>query len=153
MSVHRNRPAFVTILALAVFLLGVINLIGAYAGIARWSVLSSLSLAFPLWGLILLNGMWGVIWLGLAWGLWRLQAWARLATMAAFPLSQFVALGVQAMFAQGDYEREHLPFVICARLIAAVLPVLILTGPRTRQAFERATQIHEDQGDKEPKQP
>ncbi len=133
---HPKRPAFVTWLAVAVFLLGTANLGGVYAGISRWAVFAPLNLTLPLWVLISIRGVWGLGWIVMAVGLWRLAGWARRAVLIAFPLYEAVMIGLQVLTAQGGYERARLPFAagLAVALTAAV--IYGLTRAHIREAFE-----------------
>lgn len=141
----RTRPAFVTWLAVAVFLLGVANLAGVYAGLSRWEVFAPLNLTLPLWALMLIRGVWGLGWIALAGGLWGLARWARLAALIAFPLYEAVMIGLQALLARGDYERARLPFAVITAVVLTIALTYGLTRPRIRRAFEARYTREEDQ--------
>jgi hypothetical protein len=133
---NRKRPVFVTWLAVAVFLLGVVNLGGVYAGISRWEVFAPLNLTLPLWALILIRGVWGLGWIVTAGGLWRLAGWARRAVLIAFPLYEAVMIGLPALLAQAGYERARLPFAAGLAVVLTAALAYGLTRMHIRQAFE-----------------
>ncbi len=136
MAKHKKRPAIVTCLALVVFFLAVANLGSIYFGLAHRSLFASLRLSLPYWVPILLNGAWGILWIVVAWGLWRLLPWARQALMLVFPSYTLGRIGLQLMFAQGDYERGRLPFLSGVALALSMLLIFGMTRPRIQQAFE-----------------
>ncbi len=130
-----RRPASVTWLALAVFVLAMANLFGAASGITRRALFATLDLALPLWAIVATAGAWGIAWLALGWGLWRLRPAARPATMLAFALYALMEFCQQALFAQGGYERGRLPFVAAMSVLAAGVAIFVLTRPGVRRAF------------------
>lgn len=136
MAHHKRRPAAVTWLAVAVFLLSVANLGSVYTGVTRGSVVSSLNLALPLWMSMSLGGLWGIIWLVLCLGLWQLRPWARRVMLVVFPLYEVVVIGRQALFARGAYERGRLSFAMGMAIILTLLIIWALNRPRIRCAFE-----------------
>ena len=130
----RKHPAAVTWLALAVFVLAAVNLIGVYGGLMQQPMLRGLDLSLP------------------PEGLWRLCPLARRAVIAAFPLYELTWIGQQALFAQGAYERGRLPFAIGVAVLATGTAMLILTHPHVRRAFEGPAPGGEDRPDKEPEE-
>lgn len=148
----RKHPAAVTWLALAVFVLAAVNLIGVYGGLMQQPMLRGLDLSLPPEAIIVARGIWGMAWLALGWGLWRLCPLARRAVIAAFPLYELTWIGQQALFAQGAYERGRLPFAIGVAVLATGTAMLILTHPHVRRAFEGPAPGGEDRPDKEPEE-
>jgi hypothetical protein len=136
MTASRRRPGAVTTLALAVLLLAVINLVGAYTALRRWPMYEALGLSLPLWALTAFRVFWGAAWLATAWGLWRVAAWARKGLFFALPLYLLLVLGQRAIFVRGDYERGQLPFLAGISALSVALVAFILTRKRIRQAFE-----------------
>ena len=137
MTASRRRPGAVTTLALAVLLLAVINLVGAYTALRRWPMYEALGLSLPLWALTAFRALWGAAWLATAWGLWRVAAWARKGLFFALPLYLLLVLGQRAIFVRGDYERGQLSFLTGISALSVALVAFILTRKRIRQAFER----------------
>ncbi len=131
-----KRPFGVTLLAMAVLVLAVVNLWRVPYTIQHRELLGSLSLPFPLALHAALGGIWGMGWLVAAWGLWRLKEWARRATLVLVPIYQAYTLIWQAIFARSDYQRGRWPFTIAAAVLVTALFLWILARPRTRCAFE-----------------
>ena len=131
-----RRPTAVTWLAIAVFLLSVVNLGGVYAGLTRRSVFATLDLSLPIWVIAASGGVWGIVWLAVTWGLWRLRPWARRAMLAVFPLYEIITIGRQVIFAQGPYESGRLPFAVGVAILLVLAISFTLTRPRIRRAFE-----------------
>ncbi len=131
----QRRPAAVTWLSLVVLLLGAANLLAVYGAATRRPVLGGLNLALPLGLLAASAAVWGVLFAALSWGLFTLREWARLGTLAAFPLYEVLLIGQQIAFARGEYERGRLPFAVMTGAALAGLAVLVLTHRATRRAF------------------
>jgi hypothetical protein len=70
-----KRPLSVTLLALIVLIITVINLLRLGLSIRYWSFLSSRSGISPLY-LALTGLIWGAAGLSLLWGLWKAKKWA-----------------------------------------------------------------------------
>lgn len=117
-------------------LLGVANLLGVYDILSRWDVLAGLEMTLPVWGLLIPAAAWGAAWLALAWGLWTLRAWARRATLLAFPLYEVMLIGRRLVFARGAASRVRLPGAVALAVLSTALVVLILTREGTRSAFQ-----------------
>ncbi|MBN1310881.1 MAG: hypothetical protein JXB30_05620 [Anaerolineae bacterium] len=141
MNAKPKRPLFVTLLAVAVFILSVAGFTGLAVGLARRHIFTELNLALPFWLLLTSGGIWGIIWLGVAWGLWRLLSWSRRAAIVCFIMYQIMFIGQQGLFAQGEYERARLPFVIGAAVLLSALVIFGLTRPRVQQAFEASSNV------------
>lgn len=131
-----KRPAAVTWLALAVFLLAGANAIRTGVTVLRWPVYSSLQLEIPIWLPAAAAAVWSIAWLVVGIGLWRLKGWARLAAMVLFPLYELSIFAQELLFTQGVYARGRLPLAILVGLALSGIVVWILTRPYVRQAFE-----------------
>jgi hypothetical protein len=131
-----KRPLFVTLLAGVVFSLSAVSFASLAVGLARWQIFVDLDLSLPLWLLAASGGVWGLVWLVFAWGLWRLLPWARRGTMVCWVVYQVMTIGQQVLFARGSYERERLPFTVCATILLTALVIVGLMHPRVRQVFE-----------------
>ena len=70
-----NRPWSVTLLAVGVLIITVLNLIRVGLSIRYWSFLSSRSGIAPLY-LVLTGLIWSAAGLSLIWGLWKAKKWA-----------------------------------------------------------------------------
>lgn len=132
-----KRPLFVTLLAAVVFSLSAASFASLAVGLARWQFLVDRDLSVPLCLLLAWGGLWGAVWLAIAWGLWRLLSWARQGTIICWIVYQVMVIGRQVLFAQGDYERDRLPFAIGMAILFTVLVTAGLMSPRVRQAFGR----------------
>lgn len=140
-SAHHKpaRPLSVTCLALAVFLLAVPSLWRMPYAINHWSLLTSLTLPFPLLLHVALGGLWGITWFVLALGLWRLKNWARRHTMIVFPAYQVYTQGWLMLFGRSDYLRGRLLFAAATAILASGLVLWVLARPHIRQVFEMET--------------
>lgn|GEM_PF-1885011 len=140
-----GRPRFVTILALAVFSLSVINLAGLLNGLSRYQLYASLDLALPAWFLVLMSGLWGAAFLALAIGLWALLP--RIPKITIIVLASFLLYEVlfPLIFARASYEYGRIPFHIASSLLVMAVVILGLTRPRVRQAFENRTRRQIDE--------
>ncbi len=131
-----KRPFLVTLLAVVVLLLAVVNGGRAIETLLHWSTLSGLDLSIPLWLVAGSGILWGAAWLVEAVGLWRGWPPARVAGMILFVLYPIHMLGMQAAFARGAYERDQLSFTAITSALVAGLVALILTRPGIRRSFE-----------------
>lgn len=130
-----KRPLLVTLLAVVVFSLSAASFASLIAGLVRWQTFVNLDMSLPLWLLTAPGAVWGLVWLAFAWGLWRLLSWARRGTIICWVAYQVMVIGQQVLFAQGDYERNRLPFAIGAAILLTALLITSLTHPRVREAF------------------
>lgn len=131
-----KRPLLVTLLALLVLLLAILNGGRAAVALGRWSALNALGLTMPTWLLVTSGAVWGAIWLVEAWGLWRLWPPARPAGITLFMVYPIQMLAEQALFVQGPYERGLLPALTVGSILAAALVAFILTRPAILTQFE-----------------
>jgi hypothetical protein len=131
-----ERPIGVTLLALLVFVLAVVNLWRVPYSIQHRELLVSLNLPFPLAVHAALGGAWGIAWLVMAWGLWRLKDWARRITPILMAIYQAFRLAWLAVFSRTDYDRGRWPFTIAAAGLMIALTLWITTRPRARRAFD-----------------
>lgn len=131
-----KRLFSVTLLALVVFVLAVVNLWRVPYTVRHCELLTSLSLQFPPAVYATLGGAWGVAWLVVAWGLWRQRDWARRTVLILMPIYQVFTLSWLAIFARSDYERGRRPFTITAAVLVTALTFWIATRPRVHCAFK-----------------
>jgi hypothetical protein len=132
-----KRPLLVTLLAAVVFLLSAADFGRAVVALLRRPTLIALNLSIPLWLVAGSGAAWGIVWLAESWGLWALQPRARAAAIILFVLYPITMLGMQAIYAQGAYERDRLPFEAITSALLAGLVALILSRPGIRQSFDR----------------
>jgi hypothetical protein len=135
-SVKPDRPFGVTLLALVVFVLAVVNLWRVPYTIQHRDLLVSLDLPFPLAVHAALGGVWGTAWLVMAWGLWRLKDWAQRITPILMVIYQAFSMTWLAVFSQTDYDRGRWPFTVAAAGLMIALTLWIMTRPRVRRAFD-----------------
>ena len=131
-----KRPILVTLLAVLVLLLSVVNGGRAAETLLHWSTLAGLDLSIPLWLVAGSGILWSAAWLAEAWGLWRAWPPARVAGIILFVVYPIHMLGMQAAFARGAYEHGQLPFMAITSALAAGLVAFILTRPGIRRSFE-----------------
>ena len=129
------RPTSVTILALTVLFLSLFNLLGAASGFQRYAFLSQLSLDVPLAYRLSSRAVWSLIFGPLAVGLWRLKAWGRVGTLAAFTLYAAQSWVDRLVFSRTDYARVTEPFSLALTVIGLALVWGILLWPKVRRSF------------------
>jgi hypothetical protein len=134
---RQQRPRFVTLLALAVLLLSLINLGGAYHGLRRWGYYVSLAGTAPVGFVTALNVIWGGVWLAIGTGLWRLAPWSRHATWIGIVLYGLSRALPPWIWEGPSFERERLPFALMLTAFATIISFIGLTRQRIRQAFDR----------------
>jgi hypothetical protein len=129
------RATSVTILALTVVCLSLFNLLGAVSGMERYGFLSRLSLSLPLVYRLASLAVWSMIFGPLALGLWRLKAWGRVGTLAAFTLYAAQSWFDRLAFSRTDYARVTEPFSLALTVIGLALVWGILLWPKVRRSF------------------
>jgi hypothetical protein len=139
-----KRPFLVTLLAVVVLLLAMVNGGRTTIALTRWTALGALDLSIPLWLVAISGAVWGAIWLVEAWGLWRLWPPARPAGITLFIVYPIHMLAMQAAFTRGAYEFGLLPSMAITSALAAGLVALILTWPGIRTRFEHPVEEPEE---------
>jgi hypothetical protein len=100
-----RRPRSVTLLAVVVFVLGLVQGLRAATLFQQRALLSGLDLSIPLPYAILTASGWCVALSAAGLSLWRLRRWAGWLTLAAVTGSQAQAWFDRWMFARSDYAR------------------------------------------------
>ena len=136
------RPLSVTLLALVVLCITVLNMARLVLVIVRWEFLADLPGASPFY--ISLTGLiWGVAGIVLFWSLWRGLSWAvhltraMMLTYAAYYWLDRIFLSEQvAGSPQGEiFLPLNWPFAITITAIVMVVIVWILSRPATKAFF------------------
>ena len=109
LNVGRSRPLGITIIAILLFVVGILGLLGSILGLAA-SIGHPVVIGLLIFGLVL-----SVLELVLAWGLWTLRSWAFWATVIIEALS--VIQGIIAL-TQGAS--------LLSVLISLIIPIIIL---------------------------
>ncbi len=132
MEKRHPRSFFVTLLALAVFLLGMGYLLQSGQALSHYSLNLEIPLSVPAWYQPLSGGIWGAAWLVLAIGLWRRKEWARRLTLIVIPIQVLFWLGDWLLFSRSSIAIQSFWFDLTARLILAGLgaAILLLSGRR-----------------------
>ena len=130
-----RRPFSVTLLAVAVLLLALFNLLRFTQALDDAYLMIDLHLAAPLAANFSTGAMWGIGFGALSIGLCRLRRWARNGTLIAIVLYHINVWLIRLIFSQSPDEVLTRPVdaAISALSILVVWGVLFL--PRVRRAF------------------
>ena len=138
---RRKRPRSVTLFALAVLYLGLVNLARAWLALNGSPFERALPLAAPLPYFGLGGLFWGVVFVVTAFGLWRVRPWARKAMLGAILIYQVHIWINHFVFDSSVYSRQVWPFEAGTSLawIMVVWGFLFLPGikrlySKTREA-------------------
>ena len=107
---RRKRSRSVTLFALAVLYLGLVNVARAWLALNGSSFERTLPLAAPLPYLGLGGLLWGVAFVVIAFGLWRVWLWARKAMLGAILIYQLHIWINHFVFDSSVYSRQVWPF-------------------------------------------
>ena len=107
---RRKRPRSVTLFALAVLYLGLVNLARAWLALNGSSFERTLPLAAPLPYFGLGGLFWGVAFVVIAFGLWRVWLWARKAMLGAILIYQLHIWINHFVLDASVYSRQVWPF-------------------------------------------
>jgi uncharacterized membrane protein (DUF2068 family) len=129
-----KRPRGVTLLALGVLIIAVLNLTRLLTAIRIWLFLEEI---LPFSGLYLIAT--GLIWAGsglpLFWGLWRGLSWAPdFCWIAAIAYLIYYWLD-RLLLANHPGRQANLPFAAGASLVVILLIYWILSRPKTKAYF------------------
>ena len=132
MEKRHPRPFVVTLLAVAVFLLGMGYFLQSGQALSHYALNQELPLSVPAWYPPLSGGVWGAAWLILAIGLWRRKEWARRLTLIVIPIQMLFWLADWLLFSRSSIAIQSFWFDLTARLILAGLgaAILLLSGRR-----------------------
>lgn len=131
---HVPRPFRVTLLALGVLSIAVLNLFRLVQTIQEWSFLSGLLTIPPLY--LALSGLgWGLVGLVLAGGLWLGRPWApRLTRLASLAYCLYYWLD-RLLLVNPAIWRTNLPFTAGATLILLIIVLWILSVRKVKAFF------------------
>ena len=107
---RRKHSRSVTLFALAVLYLGLVNLARAWLALNRSSFERTLALAVPLPYLGLSGLFWGAAFVVIAFGLWPVWVWARKAMLGAILIYQLHIWINHFVFDSSVYSRQVWPF-------------------------------------------
>ena len=131
----RARPRSVTLLALLVLCIAVLNALGLVSGIRRYTVLNSLPLRLPPVVFIASATVYAAVFALLSVGLWRLKSWARWGTLAAISLYLAQFWFERLVFGQSDYIRTTIWFYVVLDVIILLVVWGSLLRPKVWQSF------------------
>jgi len=139
-----NRPLGVTLFALLVLTLAVLNLLRLVQSIQKWDLLTSLMPISPAY-LVLISLLWVVVGFPLAWGLWsgwRLAYYLSPVALLAYSLY----IWADRLLLSGYSERqENWPLVAFLNIVILAWSLWVLTRPKAMVYFgERHEQKPED---------
>ena len=113
----RKRPRGVTLFALAVLYLGVVNLARGWLASFGLGFERTLPLSLPLPYLAACGLIWGIAFAVIAFGLWRLWPWARSLALGAILLYQGHIWANHLLFDVSTYSRQVWPFHIAVSIL------------------------------------
>ena len=133
---NNHRPITVTILALLVLSIPVMNLIRFGAALRYWDTLTNLAVSpGPLY--IALTGLfWSIVGMGLFWSLWIGHPKSRTATLVMVPL-YLIYFWTDRLFFQTKVPRENTPFVLVATILVVFYTLFTLSLPGNRFYLSR----------------
>jgi hypothetical protein len=128
----RKRLRSVTLIALAVLYLGVINLARAWLAWTGNSFEQGLTPRMPLPYLVIVGCAWGGVFVAAGLGLWRLQPWARRLVLIAIVVYQLHIWINHLLLDTSSYARQVWPFqaAISAAWLLGVWSFMFLPGIR-----------------------
>ena len=129
---RRKRPRSVTLFALAVLYLGVVNLARAALALNGSTFEKTLPLTMPLPYLAAGGIVWGSVFVVTALGIWKMWAWARRLALVAITAYQVHIWINHLHFDTSNYSRQVWPFhaIISAVWMLVVWGFLLLPGIR-----------------------
>ena len=113
----RKRPRCVTLFALAVLYLGVVNLARGWLASFGLGFERTLPLSLPLPYLAACGLIWGIAFTATAFGLWKLRPWSRALTLGATLLYQGHIWINHLLFDVSTYSRQVWPFHIAVSIL------------------------------------
>jgi hypothetical protein len=130
----RKRPFGVTLTALGVLIIAVLNLLRAFQALQEWGFLAHTLFISPLY--LALSGLfWGGIGGVLFWALWRGLHWAPAFARLAIT-AYFVYYWVEWLWAaEQGWRGSNWPFMIILTVILLVYIYWIFSRKRTREFF------------------
>jgi len=131
-----KRPITVTILAIVVLTIPVVNLIRLWAVIQYWGTLTKLGMRpGPLY--IALTGLfWSIAGMGLFWSLWTGRSHAKIATLILVSL-YMIYYWVDRLAFQNFVPRENAPFAVTASILVVFYTLFTLSLPANQHYFSR----------------
>ena len=138
MEKRHPRSFVVTLLAFAVFLLGMGYFLQSGQAISHYSLNRQIPLSVPAWYQPLSGGVWGAAWLVLAIGLWRRKDWARRLTLIVIPIQVLFWLGDWLLLSRSSIAIQSFWFELIVRLALAGLGAAILLLSGRREAARKA---------------
>jgi len=114
---RRKRPRRVTLVAVAVLYLGVVNLARAWLASFGLGFERTLPLTLPLLYLAVCGFIWGIAFTATAFGLWKLWPWSRALALGAISLYQGHIWINHLLFDTSTYSRQVWPFHIAISIL------------------------------------
>ena len=133
----RKRPRCVTLFALAVLYLSVVNLARGWLASFGLGFERTLPLSLPLPYLAACGLIWGIAFAVIAFGLWRLWPWARSLALGAILLYQGHIWANHLLFDVSAYSRQVWPFHVGISIVWIVVVWGFLALPGIRQLYRR----------------
>ena len=134
-----KRPFGVTLLAWAVIILAVLNLIRMEQTLVQWQFLAGLLPVSPVY--LALSGLvWGLAGLPLAWGIWRGKSWAPAWTVAGI-LAYSLYFWLDRLLLEG-YPGRNIDWMFwaAANVIFFIYSLVVLRSKRARLFFNKPVQ-------------
>jgi len=131
-----KRPLTVTILAIVVLTIPVMNLIRLWAVIRYWETLTKMGMRpGPLY--IAMTGLfWSIAGMGLFWSLWTGRSYSKIAALILVP-SYMIYYWVDRLAFQNYVPRENVPFSLAATILVVFYTLFTLLLPANQHYFSR----------------
>lgn len=139
-KVRIYRPFSVTLLAVLVLMLAVMNLLRLLRAAALWDFLSEVLTISPLY-FVLTGLIWTITGGVLLWGLWRGRNWAPRITLLAFLAYSFYFWFDRLFLATGA-QMANWPFLAAVNLLLLFWILWIFRRRGTREYFSNSFQEH-----------
>jgi hypothetical protein len=120
-----------------------VNLARAVWALAQAEALAdvSQSIAMPMQLLFGTSLIWGLVFGVCGLGLWRLSAWARVATLAAVTVFHGHIWFNHIVFDRSDYARQVWPFSLVHTLLILGVVWFFLNWPSNRQLYDKGHKL------------
>jgi len=129
-----HRPWGVTMLALGVLCIAILNLLGLYQVLVTRDFIKSI-LPYSPWLLGSIKLTWGVVGVVITWSLWTGRSWAPKLTRSVC-LAYAVYIWIDRLFLQNpDGRIANNTFMVCATFFPILFAFWVLANPGVRNYF------------------
>ena len=134
-SSHR-RPVSVTILAILVLIIAVINLIRFWAAMQNWETLTAIGVSPGPWYFALTGLFWGLLGSWLVWIVWRGRPGCKKAIIVLSGL-YFLYFWLDRLAFQNHILQQNMPFLAGFGILVVFYIVFTLLLPSNQEFFSR----------------